>query len=285
MILRTRAKIKSGFLPAPHLNFSLLGRKHTTKLQKDLRLTAGIFRDGFFCKDGKVKTLITLLFLFLPFIAYPQADLMIDFLMYDNATPPYNGSHLLTFGLDSTATDNIDEHLGEAPVPPDICCGLGGPILCALFVLPVNPDPVFIDYRFGELPYTSVKEHLIQYCSDPSSTVVTIQCDLPPGVSALLQDIITGTFIHIEMIDSNEYHIPNMYIGWPLKLTVTYNIPLPVELTSFRAIISEQNVHLNWATATETNNSGFEIQRTSPFPSPYQGEGGEAGRGWEKIGF
>jgi len=32
------------------------------------------------------------------------------------------------------------------------------------------------------------------------------------------------------------------------------------------------------------NNYGFEIERTSPRPSP-QGEGGEAGRGWEKIGF
>jgi len=32
------------------------------------------------------------------------------------------------------------------------------------------------------------------------------------------------------------------------------------------------------------NNYGFEIERTSPRPSP-QGEGGEAGRGWENIGF
>jgi hypothetical protein len=27
------------------------------------------------------------------------------------------------------------------------------------------------------------------------------------------------------------------------------------------------------------------VERTPPRPSPYQGEGGEAGRGWEKIGF
>ena len=59
----------------------------------------------------------------LVFNCYPQADLMIDFLMFDNATPPYNGSMELTFGLDSTATDDIDEHLGEFPVPPDACCG------------------------------------------------------------------------------------------------------------------------------------------------------------------
>ena len=61
--------------------------------------------------------------------------------------------------------------------------------------------------------------------------------------------------------------------------------PLPVELVSFTFDVTSNNVQFNWTTATETNNQGFEIERTSPFPSPYQGEGGEAGRGWEKIGF
>ena len=60
--------------------------------------------------------------------------------------------------------------------------------------------------------------------------------------------------------------------------------PLPVELTSFTASVLESKVILNWQTATEVNNYGFEVERTSPRPSP-QGEGGEAGRGWEKIGF
>jgi len=60
--------------------------------------------------------------------------------------------------------------------------------------------------------------------------------------------------------------------------------PLPVELTSFTASVSGGKVTLNWQTATEVNNYGFEIERTSPRPSP-QGEGGEAGRGWENIGF
>ena len=37
--------------------------------------------------------------------------------------------------------------------------------------------------------------------------------------------------------------------------------PLPVELTSFSADVIASKVHLNWSTATETNNRGFEIQR------------------------
>jgi len=38
---------------------------------------------------------------------------------------------------------------------------------------------------------------------------------------------------------------------------------VPVELTSFNAISDGEEVILNWQTATETNNQGFEIQRSS----------------------
>jgi hypothetical protein len=71
---------------------------------------------------------------------------------------------------------------------------------------------------------------------------------------------------------------------WLIK---TDNI-VPVELISFSAQADEYDVKLTWSTATETNNSGFEIERTSPLPSPYQGEGvptSRDGRGWETVGF
>jgi hypothetical protein len=38
---------------------------------------------------------------------------------------------------------------------------------------------------------------------------------------------------------------------------------VPVELVSFEASTNGTNVDLNWATATETNNQGFEVQRSS----------------------
>ncbi|HMR41871.1 MAG TPA: T9SS type A sorting domain-containing protein [Ignavibacteria bacterium] len=38
---------------------------------------------------------------------------------------------------------------------------------------------------------------------------------------------------------------------------------LPVELASFVSTINGRNVELNWATASETNNSGFDIERSS----------------------
>ncbi|MGD8782323.1 MAG: T9SS type A sorting domain-containing protein [Ignavibacteria bacterium] len=61
--------------------------------------------------------------------------------------------------------------------------------------------------------------------------------------------------------------------------------PLPVELISFTASVHESSVILNWQTATEVNNYGFEIERNTPLVSDIPpSEGGTEG-GWQKIGF
>lgn len=54
---------------------------------------------------------------------------------------------------------------------------------------------------------------------------------------------------------------------------LTINTVVPVELTGFSANVIDNSVLLNWTTVTETNNSGFEIQRRS-------GDGE-----WEAMGF
>ena len=56
------------------------------------------------------------------------------------------------------------------------------------------------------------------------------------------------------------------------------NAPLPVELTSFTASTNKNTVTLNWKTATETNNYGFDVERKSNFNS-------QMSDGWVKIGF
>jgi hypothetical protein len=48
---------------------------------------------------------------------------------------------------------------------------------------------------------------------------------------------------------------------------------VPVELTSFVASVSGKSVLLNWNTATELNNSGFDVERKS------------SSTGWQKIAF
>lgn len=49
---------------------------------------------------------------------------------------------------------------------------------------------------------------------------------------------------------------------------------LPVELSSFTANVNNSNVNLNWNTVSETNNSGFEIERKSV-----------SSENWQKVGF
>ena len=66
---------------------------------------------------------------------------------------------------------------------------------------------------------------------------------------------------------------------------IAANGGLPVELTSFSASVNNGSVTLNWETTTEVNNYGFVVERTSSLSPPFQGGGGEAGGGWENIGF
>ena len=40
-----------------------------------------------------------------------------------------------------------------------------------------------------------------------------------------------------------------------------YGLVVPVELSSFSAMVNYDNVELSWITSTETNNQGFEVQR------------------------
>lgn len=59
---------------------------------------------------------------------------------------------------------------------------------------------------------------------------------------------------------------------------ITADDPVPVELTSFLASVFGNNVLLQWTTATELNNSGFEVQRRT-VESEYEAVGFVAGSG------
>lgn len=60
---------------------------------------------------------------------------------------------------------------------------------------------------------------------------------------------------------------------------VKYNQIVPVELTSFTAASVGNKVELDWSTASELNNLGFEIQRKSPADQNWIVIGFEAGKG------
>lgn len=69
--------------------------------------------------------------------------------------------------------------------------------------------------------------------------------------------------------------------GWDDHTTLQNyapGVPLPVELTSFTAFVKDGVVTLNWQTATEVNNYGFDIERKT-------GTNHTEESVWENIGF
>jgi hypothetical protein len=89
-----------------------------------------------------------------------------------------------------------------------------------------------------------------------------------------------GTSINISgIIDGNTYYtlIFNTNSQSSYSSAATGNGILPVELSSFSAIVLENSVKLNWRTETEVSNYGFEIERASSLTTPVQE--------WTKIGF
>ena len=70
--------------------------------------------------------------------------------------------------------------------------------------------------------------------------------------------------------------------GWYLDdIGIIVYSAVPVELISFTAKVEQSKVMLEWETATETNNYGFELER-SLTPPLSKGEGVSE---WAKIGF
>ena len=83
----------------------------------------------------------------------------------------------------------------------------------------------------------------------------------------------TGRFIHLEQ---ERTKLRADATGWAKVSTALENLVscvLPVELNSFNAILKENQVLLNWQTASEINNHGFEIERSFD------------GKNWKNIGF
>jgi hypothetical protein len=76
-------------------------------------------------------------------------------------------------------------------------------------------------------------------------------------------------------IENHVYHKVDNAVHGLIKFMPFSNV-IPVELTSFTASMIDGNIMLNWATATELNNSGFEVERCALSAER---------QAWEKIGF
>ena len=224
------------------------------------------------------KTILLLLFVSAGILnIYPQgiAEVSIPFQVYDNA----GGEKTLFFGVDTTASDTIDFHLGESNLPPVPPAGA----FDARWILPKNDFSgtlsSWLDYRNTPgFPFTDTLEHRLKYQAKTGADTLFFTWNFPTEVTGLLQDLITGTLVNQPLSDSGIFALTNFAVLNQLKLTLYYDAILPVELSSFSASLFGQSVLLNWITASEINNAGFEIERSQKSKVKSQTE-------WERIGF
>lgn len=177
-------------------------------------------------------------------------------------------SRTLVFGFSPDATDDIDETLGEVAMQPNIESGY----FDARFIIPgTNTSGSYMDIRglsstegSFEIAFRSLLSNGLNFDWNP---------EFIPTNTFFLTDA-NGTF-NIDMSTTGSFSLTDVNVD---RVFINYSIDvIPVELTSFTAKLAGSNVALNWETATETNNSGFEIERLI-LKDNISGE-------WTRIGF
>jgi hypothetical protein len=123
--------------------------------------------------------------------------------------------------------------------------------------------------------------------SRPQTNVVSINIAWLSGGTDVTTGYIDVATINFSTLDAlgnsnlvwgtRELFSPGGSTQWTLGSWPNQDTPLPVELSSFAALVNKNAVNLTWQTRTEVNNYGFEIERTSK-------ENMDKLK-WEKIGF
>jgi Secretion system C-terminal sorting domain len=92
-------------------------------------------------------------------------------------------------------------------------------------------------------------------------------------------------YIDSTIQDSTIYTYKVGYQRYSNEATAYVFPPLPVELISFSGSVIDGKAQLNWSTATETNNRGFEIERLKDSKIEKLKDLPTGQAGWENIGF
>ena len=106
------------------------------------------------------------------------------------------------------------------------------------------------------------------------SPIILIDTELSTGTGTEIDDsYIDFLMIDFKIIDfsltpdvcpkDNDFlfYSPGSHVAWTLGEWYCYEPNTPVELNSFKALLNSNNVVLQWSTATETNNAGFEVEK------------------------
>ncbi len=206
-------------------------------------------------------------------LAFGQAVVNIPFTGTDGTT-----TIPIAVGLDLAATNGIDPALGESDLPPFPPPPVFD-IRFDLFPYAGSALSTWLDYRAPgnppAFPFSGTIQHTLWYQTSPG-TAINLTYTLPAGQSFTITDQIGGGFLNLGPFSgSGTAIIPGTYTQVFSKafLVMTYLNITPVELTSFTGSVMQDGVLLNWTTATELNNQGFEIERSTGVQT------------WQKIGY
>jgi hypothetical protein len=119
-----------------------------------------------------------------------------------------------------------------------------------------NDFYVYLELNTGGHAFDRTSEVPVLLVEKSYSTIVNSTAN--PGESYYYED---GEWK--DLYDFSDAPWPSGTANFCIKAIAVDNEFLPVELQSFNAYSSKGNVFLNWSTATEINNLGFEIQRRS----------------------
>jgi len=164
------------------------------------------------------------------------------------------------------------------PVPPNTAydvrlrnpneAGQDGKIDCR--ALPVNVGDA---KEFGIIYQPGTDVDAIELVWDPDEIRSVSQFG-----DVVLTDAFGGAILPtIQMADNSSYSISSGDPGFDLDFRVTMGFAglfLPVELLDFKANLDRSQLELLWSTATETNNSGFQVQMKTQYEND-----------WSELGF
>ncbi len=221
-----------------------------------------------------------------------------------------NNPNVLYFGTKLGVVKRVDNaNSGSSPTTTTITTGLPAGYVSSIAVDPTNSNNalvVFSNYNLQSLWYTtnggsswtdvegnlagtsgpSVRWATIFYVSGvphyfiATSVGIYFTTELNGSSTVWTQEAVTeiGNVVSV-MIDwrNNDGTLAAATHGKGV-FTTQITTPMPVELISFQGNYTNGAVQLNWETATELNNYGFEIERKD---GRWKMEDGK----WEKIGF
>ena len=202
--------------------------------------------------------------------------------------------HAIAWRLPSSATANwpaaditfsdYDIYLGTSVPPADRSLTFADNRVGPQTLVRSGPLTVTAgDYTFGNTPNNFGSEILfnIFYLYTGGHLLIEIRHQGFTGTSRSNDALISSTPGYLNLFSAlwqSSYTPTTGSQGNFSIVKLTYDEPIPVELTSFTASVSGTNVTLNWTTATEINNQGFDVQRKS-LNSAYESVGFVSGFG------